>query len=155
MVKTSKTQYAWETGNEAYRAYWKCHLTKYISPFQMSSLTLLYFKLNAMQKTDLKGFITYLFSRACGKGHQMTKDRVSIVPLWQNGRKQAKHKTVAGNDSSLIRNHQCFSDFQIFFQNRIWSFHSFMASFFLVSINVTFPSTLSRGDFSLVKRHSS
>lgn len=129
MVKTSKTQYAWETGNEAYRAYWKCHLTKYISPFQMSSLTLLYFKLNAMQKTDLKGFITYLFSRACGKGHQLTKDRVSIVPLWQNGRKQAKHKTVAGNDSSLIRNHQCFliskSSFKIESDHFTLSWHHF------------------------------
>ena len=116
MVKTSETHCAWETGNEAYRAYWKCHLTKYISPFQMSSPTLLYFKLKHHAKIYLKGSITCLFSRAWGKCHQFADIKglysVSLTKWWES-KLCTKHVVVTIPHLLEIM----FSDFQIF-QNR-------------------------------------
>lgn len=108
------------------------------------------FQVKRHAKIYLKGSITCLFSRVWGKCHQFADIKglysVSLTKWWES-KLCTKHALVMIPHLLEIM----FSDFQIF-QNRNCSFHYFMASF-LVSINVTFPSTFSGGDFSLVKCH--
>jgi hypothetical protein len=135
MVKTSMSHYAGEAGNEAYRACWKCHLMKCISPFQMLSLAVLYFKLNIMQNRYKRLHYLLIFKgkRKMSSVYKV-KTRVSIVLLRQNGAKQAKQGTVTDKVHHLLVIILC--DFQIVLQKRICLFHCFMASFLHVCVCV-------------------